>query len=111
MRRHLIGLTAIVLALGAVAFWIWPPQGAMLQESEAACWRMSLVMGIWWLAYPQAVRLPGWLWFVVPLGIFLVLWRPKQVLFTIPFVLKWAIFLLPLIVLLILLKPRNKSRR
>ncbi len=97
-RRRIIGLVALALFAGAGAFQIWPPETAMQQEFYAACLRMGLLMGLWWLAYPQTVRLPVWIWVVIPASILAVALRPK--------LLVWVI---PIVIVLAILRPRAKK--
>jgi len=99
MRRHTIGAVAIALLLAVGGFQIWPPASAMQQELYAACLRMGLLMALWWLAYPQTVRLPMWIWVVIPASVVVVAWRPKLIVWVIPVVVAIAI-----------LWPRAKKR-
>lgn len=66
MRRHLIGIIALLLFLGAVYYWIRPPQGSFQTQMEAACWRVGMLAGALWLAYPMVHRMPAWIWFAIP---------------------------------------------
>lgn len=100
MRRHAVGIIAVLLFLGAVAFVIWPPEHSGYQQLQAACWRVGALMAVWWLAYDEIMRLPGWILLAIP-GLALVLAiRPR-----------WFFLALPLVILLVILRPRNHNRR
>lgn len=63
---------------------------ARLQPNESfygaggASLRVGVVMAIWWLAYPQASRMPLWLSVAATVTLFLVMLRPKLLLVAIP---------------------------
>jgi hypothetical protein len=102
MRRHLIGITAILLLLLAVITTLWPSHGAGGQWYESMSWRLGAVMAFWWLAYPEAVKLPVWLWFVLP-GMLAALFIRGPA--------RWVILvLLAAMVVLTMLQPRPKNR-
>jgi len=97
MRRHLIGILAILLLLGAVYFWIWPPQTSFQDGLNAACSRAGVLAAVVWLAYGEIRRMPAWFWLSLPvLAVVLVKW-PKQ-----------AVLLIPIIIALAMLRPRAK---
>jgi len=91
MRRHVIALFAIGLLLGAGAFQIWPPETPMQLDLHAACLRMGLLLGLWWLAYPQTVRLPLWIWVAIPASVLAVALRPKLIFWIVPIAIVIAI--------------------
>lgn len=91
MRRHLIGILSLVLLAGAALFLVFPPQSVMTTEWQAACGRMGLLLGLLWLAWPQAVRLPRWLLIAVPLAAMVLVLRPKYFLFAVPMVVLVAV--------------------
>ena len=95
MQRHTIGVIAILLLLGAIVFWVWPPQGAAYQQLEAACWRLGAVMVVWWIAYPQAKHLPPWLFGAIPVLIIILAVKPR-----------WILVAIPILIALAILKPR-----
>ncbi len=98
VRRHAIGIIALVLVAGAVVLMFWPDRGPMGQEATAACLRIGILMMFIWLAYDQLVRVPKWLWFTFPPLVVVLVVRPK-----------WAIYLVPVLLLLALLRPKGKS--
>ncbi len=101
MRRHLIGVIALVLLSGSGILLLWPQTGGSHQVVLAACMRIGAVMAALWLAYPQLSQLPQWL-FAVALGVVLVAAiRPR------PQILLMAV---PVVILIVLLRPRgNRS--
>ncbi len=100
MRRHLLGIVAVLLFAGAVAFWIWPPEGAAAQQFEAACWRVGALVAVFWLAYPQLYRVPSWLWPALTVSLAVLAIRPK-----------YFVLAVPIIVALAILRPRIGRRR
>jgi hypothetical protein len=98
MRRHLIGISAIALLLLAMVATLHPGGAAFWEFCQAACWKVGLVMAFWWLAYPEAVKLPVWLWFVVPAVLVALMLRgPARLL---------VLVLLAAMVVLAMFKPR-----
>jgi hypothetical protein len=102
MRRHAIGILALLLVAGAVFFWIWPPapQDAFAVQSKAACWRMGALLCALWLAYPHVSRIPRWM--LMPSLVLLVV------------LARWPRLLLiavPIVIVLAILKPRVAPRR
>ena len=100
MRRHAIGIIGLLLLIGAVVFWIWPPEGAWSQQAKAACWRLGPVMVVLWLAYTDVKRLPPWILGTFPVLLVVLVVRPRLLVIAIP-----------LVVALAILKPRIPSRR
>ena len=92
MRRHAIGILAILLFCGAVAFAIWPPRGYWQADCQAGCWKAGLFCAVWWLAWPQAAHVPLWIWGSIPLLILVLIMRPKLFLILLPLVIALAIF-------------------
>lgn len=101
-RRHAVGGLAIVFLAAGIGLWLFPIHGAGYEQAWSIGLRIGVVLGLYWLAYPEIQRLPGWLWLVVPLVLLAVVIRP----------LRWLLLLLlPLAILLALLRPREKHRR
>jgi hypothetical protein len=92
MRRKAIGAIAIVLLMGGVVLWIWPPseQGLMIQL-EAACWRIGGCMAVLWLAYPDLRNIPGRFWMAAPVLILVLAKWPRLFLLAIPFLILYAL--------------------
>jgi hypothetical protein len=80
--RAAIGVFAILL----LAFGIFGHNlsDEALVGAAGACLRVGIVMAIWWLAYPQAQRLPLWLVVTSAIALFVVLRWPKLLLVVIP---------------------------
>lgn len=98
MRRHLVGILALFLFAGAVWFHFFPPSTIFWLEGQAGCWRMGTLLGVWWLAWPQAVRLPRWLLLAIPLLAVVLVFRPR-----------FFFFAIPLVVAIALLMPRSAA--
>jgi hypothetical protein len=100
MRRHIIGIMAIILLLGGVAFWIWPPADAGLMiQLEATCWRIGGCLVVLWLAYPDLRNIPRWIWLTVPVLILILARWPRMFLLAIPLLILYA-----------LIRPRISNR-
>jgi hypothetical protein len=92
MRRHLIGLLAFLLWLGAAWFWLWPPEGsAVAAQLESACWRMGALAAVIWVAYSDIHRMPRWLWSIFLLVLVAVALRPRLTVLAIPLIIALAI--------------------
>ena len=84
MRRHALGILAVLLLIVAVYGWI--TYG--LKDSEAnfffsTCQRIGLVFGATWMAYPQLVRVasktsPRFVLLMGGIGL-IILIRPKSI--------------------------------
>jgi hypothetical protein len=99
VRRHLIGIIALLSLLGAVTFWVWPPESAWSGQLEAACWRGGALASMLWLAYADIRRMPAWFWLSLPVLAAILVVRPRRFLYVIP-----------IIVVLAILKPRARRR-
>jgi hypothetical protein len=97
MQRHALGIVAIVCLIAAVVFEIVASTDPRLQATQAGCWRLGLFFGVWWLAYPQAVRVPRWLWVAIPVLIFILVFSRK-----------WFVLALPIVIVLAILLPRPR---
>ena len=100
MRKHLIGIIALVLLSGAVFFWINPPDEGIGFGLEAACWRVGALMTVLWLAYDELYRVPAWLWPMALTLLVILAIRPR-----------WFVFAVPIIVALAILRPRFGRRQ
>lgn len=97
MRRHAVGVIAIVLLLLAAWYWVSPPTGPAGQELQAAFGRIGGVMVVVWLAYDQLKRVPSWLFWTLPVLLFALAFRPR-----------WLLVLVPLVFALAILRPRPR---
>jgi len=100
VRRHAIGIIAVVLLLGAAALWIRPLELSWYEPLKAACSRLGPFMAVLWLAYNEVKRLPPWLLATVPALVVVLAIRPR-----------WFLIALPIVIALAILKPRAPSRR
>ncbi len=71
VQRRILGITAIVMLLGAVITWLWQPEAEGVlafywQNAQAFCWRMGAVLAAAWLAFEDVQRIPGWLLLISP---------------------------------------------
>jgi hypothetical protein len=97
LRRHIVGLIALVAFALAVLPRIVPSLGAYSQLDYG--WRVGAIMAAWWLAYDDLNRLPAWLLAGVPvLAIILVRWP------------KYFFLAIPVLIVLAILKPRFGAR-
>jgi hypothetical protein len=95
VRRHAIGVIALVLLLGAGGLWIWPLDTTWYRTVWAACCRLGPTLAVLWLAYPDVKRLPNWIWYMIPLLLLLIAWR--RVVFVYAFPILVALVVLALI--------------
>ena len=71
------------------------PPLASYQTAGAMGLRIGLVLGAFWLAWPELHRLPPWLWYVLPIGLFLLLYARGILVFLLPgFVVAATLYLL-----------------
>lgn len=100
MRRHVIGILALVLLGAAAALWIWPLDVDWYQALLAPCSRLGAFMAALWLAYDEVKRLPPWLLAAIPMLIFILAVRPR-----------WFLIALPIVIALAVLRPKSPPRR
>ena len=102
MRRHLIGIIALLMLLGVVYFRICPPEEASTwaKQLEAACSRGGALAAVIWLAYVEIHRLPAWIWGLLLAVLVVVAIRPRT-----------ALLAIPMIVVLAILRPRIGRKR
>ena len=60
-RRALIALMALVLLAIGIALWLDGATGAGAVEAQAQCLKLGVLCALVWLAYPELMKLPGWL--------------------------------------------------
>ncbi len=100
MRRHAIGIIALLCLVGAVVFWFYPPREAWQIQAKAACWRGGTLAALLWLAFDQLQRLPGWLLGLLLTSVAIIAIRPKT-----------ALLAVPLLIVLAILRPRFGRRK
>lgn len=96
MRRHAVGIIALVLLTSAFALWLWQSDGDY-DMLLGALVRVGMVMGALWLAWPDVQRLPAWTFAAVPILLLVIAVKPK-----------WFLFLLPILIALAVLRPRRR---
>lgn len=84
IRRYGIGILAVALLLTGVALWITGYDVGGMKQVDSMCMRIAIVLGLWWLAYPELNRVPRWFWFAIPAVLFLALVRFRWLLVVIP---------------------------
>ena len=95
MRRHLIGIIALLCLLGALVFQVRPPRPGWETVFYGGCCRGGYVAAVVWLAYRDIRRMPAWLWGVLFAILAVVAVRPRT-----------ALLAIPVIVVLAILRPR-----
>jgi hypothetical protein len=98
MRRTVLGVFAAVFLLGGALLYFLEP----LRESYAlgaGGLRIGMVLGAFWLAWPQLARVPWWFLQAGLAGALVVAVRPKA-----------AVLVLPILAALWIVRPRKKSR-
>jgi hypothetical protein len=95
MRRRLLGLLAIAALGVAVALRMFSSQDEWAHVAEANLVRAGVVMAVFWLAYNDLMRIPGWLWVALLPLLAVVVFKPK-----------WLILAIPIVLLLAVLHPR-----
>ncbi len=100
MRRHLIGIIALVFLVSFLGIWLWMPVASDNREPlMGAFGRVGILLGLFWVAYRDLQRIPVWLLAAVPALLVVLAIRPK-----------WFLFLLPVVLALAFLFPRIKKR-
>jgi hypothetical protein len=101
MRRHAIGIIAVVLLAASAALLVWQtvdPTDNWRLALMGATVRVGVLMVVVWLAYDELKRLPSWLWGTFPVLLVILAVRPRYLLIAVPIVIALAI-----------LKPRLRS--
>jgi flagellar biogenesis protein FliO len=113
MRRHLLGIIALVLILAGVVnrfvdFGSTSHSG--MEDAGDVGLRAGLVLGALWIAYPQLVQLakrfPKWLYAILAMVTSVVMFGPRSLIIVAPAL----VILLLLQVGAWLLKPLPKKR-
>jgi len=83
VRRHIMGIVALAsFALAAIVSW-YPPL-ASYQMAGAMGLRVGAVLGAIWLAWPDLYRLPCWSWYILPIGLVVLIYARVYLVFLIP---------------------------
>ena len=83
MRRHILGLIVLVLLGFAAITCLYPP----LEDYRVAALvglRIGIVLGVFWLAWPDLDRLPRWAWFALPVGLIVVTYARGILIYAAP---------------------------
>ena len=105
MRRHAVGVIALLMLGFGIGLWIWPPSGGGAAFAHGMCLKVGLVLGAVWLAWPQLERLPPWLFGAVFVLIMAITIRPRVTLALLPY----AAMVVPLLLLLHVLRPTRRK--
>jgi hypothetical protein len=101
-KRTAIALLALLLLAIGFALWLGGATGAAAVECQASSLRLGVLCCLVWLAYPELIKLPSWLFpalFCTALAAYR--WR-------------WLFALVPLVAAvgwLLQPRPRRKARR
>ncbi len=82
MRRHLLGLVTLA-SFGLAAIVSWSPLAHYPMVRDVGL-RVGLVLGAFWLAWPDLHRLPRWVWYVLPIVLVVLLYARVYLIFLIP---------------------------
>lgn len=75
MHRPTVAVVAVVLLAGAAAGYFFDFGG---QGIASACWRVGMVMAMFWLALPELNRVRNkWLFGLLAIGLLIAALRPK----------------------------------
>jgi EamA domain-containing membrane protein RarD len=75
MHRPTVAFLTVLMIVGAVVLWIWPPNpdDVTLSSLQGALVKVSILMAALWLAEPTLRRFPPWMVLVGLVGIVLFL--------------------------------------
>ena len=99
MRRSILGILAILFLLAAAILHYSGPLDETWGMLRNSAFRIGLVLGAFWLAYPQLSRIPWWFLQVMLAAAVVVAYRPKV-----------AFLVLPLLLVLWIVRPRKGKR-
>jgi hypothetical protein len=98
MRRTVLGILAVICLVGGVALlWFGPADETYLMFGSSGL-RIGLVLGAFWLAYPQLSYVPWWFVQALLVGAVVVAVRPRM-----------ALIVLPLLLTIWLIRPRKRK--
>ena len=96
MRRHVLGILALILLGLGGYFYYFPRPGGTQQFIHASCIRLGMILLAIWLAYPEIRRIPRWMYRVLLLAAGVVIVQPKAI-----------VIILPALLIIWLLRPRS----
>jgi len=103
MRRHLLGILALLLLIAGAFLYVFPPGTDFWEMMCASFIRAGAVLAVLWLAYPQVSRVPQWMYVCGLIGALTIAVRPK-----------WAFWVIPVLIALVVLwrlGPRTKREK
>jgi peptidoglycan/LPS O-acetylase OafA/YrhL len=103
MRRTILGILAILFLLAAAILYYFGPLDATWQMLRNNAVRIGLVLGAFWLAYPQLSRIPWWFVQAMLAAALVIAINPRVA----P---KVALIVLPLLLVLWIVRPRKGKR-
>lgn len=99
MRRTILGILAIAFAVGGLLMLTIGPPGESYLMMGSSGLRIGLVLGAFWLAYPQLSYVPWWFVQALLVGALVIAIRPRV-----------AFIVLPLLVVVWLIRPRKRPQ-
>lgn len=107
MHRPTVAFLTVLMIVGAVLLWIWPPDpdDVTLSSLQGALVKVSILLGALWLAEPTLRRLPPWFVVIVLVGTVVVVLALRS-----PAVLRVAIPVLVILWLTRRTKPKAAKR-
>ena len=100
LRRHILGLSGLILLSVGIYFYIRPPDLASVEFVQGSCVKSGLILLATWLAFPQLDRLPGWLLGGLIIFMLAVATRPRIVFV----LLRYGLILAPILGLIWMLR-------
>lgn len=91
MRRHLLGILALILLAGFVYFQIWPPTMPWQTGVASGCSRGGLLAGVLWIAFREFDQIPPWLVGLLLTAAVVIIIQPRLALLAIPLIIALAI--------------------
>jgi hypothetical protein len=83
VRRHILGLLALASLVSALVIDNCPPLESYRAAGSMGL-RIGMVLGVLWLAWPDLHRLPRWAWYVLPIGLFVLIRARVYLVFLLP---------------------------
>jgi hypothetical protein len=83
VRRHILGLIVLASFAWTAILYACPALAPYRPTGDLGL-RVGLVLGAVWLAWPELERLPGWVWYVLPLGILALIYAGRYLVFLAP---------------------------
>jgi hypothetical protein len=83
VRRHVLGLIALASLIISAVICFFPPF-AQYQAAGAIGLKVGLMLGVFWLAWPDLYRLPRWAWYGIPLGVVALYFARSMLIYLAP---------------------------